>query len=114
MMRGFPAHLNTQADYDFVHQAVLAGELPADALLAAYDALLNTRQHYAFDRMLATDEPADGGEPEYCVMTEEASDGTMRRAQYRLADNPAARIYQLGFTAAEIEARKKEIMNAQL
>ena len=63
-MRGFPTHLNTRADYDLVHAAVLAGELPADKLVAAYNALLNTRQHYVFDRTLAANEPADGEEPE--------------------------------------------------
>jgi len=67
-MRGFPSYLNTRADYDLVHEAVLAGELPVDKLLAVYDALLNTRQHYVFDRTLAADEPADGDEPEYRLM----------------------------------------------
>ncbi len=114
MMRGFPSHLNTRADYDFVHEAVLAGELPADKLLAAYDALLNTRRHYVFDRILATDEPADGEEPEYRVMVEEQEGGTMQRTQYKLVDNPGARLYQLGFTVTEIETRKEEIINADL
>ena len=113
-MRGFPAHLNTRADYDFVHEAVLAGELPADKLLAAYDALLNTRRHYVFDRTLATDEPADGDEPGCRVMVEELEDGTAYRAQYKLVDNPGARLYQLGFTVAEVEILKEEIANGEL
>lgn len=113
-MRGFPAHLNTRADYDFVHEAVLAGELPADKLLAAYDALLNTRQHYVFDRALAANEPSDGDEPGYRVMTEEREDGTTQRTQYKLVDNPGARLYQLGFSVADIEALKEEIAGAQL
>jgi len=113
-MRGFPKHLNTREDYDLVHAAVLAGELPADKLLAAYDALLNTRQHYVFDRTLAADEPADGEEPEYRVMVEEQEGGTMQRTQYKLVDNPDARLCQLGFTVTEIEAFKGEIINAEI
>ena len=110
-MRGFPTHINTRADYDLVHDAALAGELPADKLLAAYDALLNTRQHYVFDRALAADEPADGNEPGYRVMVEGPEDGTTQRTQYKLVDNPNARLYQLGFTVSEIEALKEEIAN---
>lgn len=111
-MRGFPKHLNTREDYDLVHAAVLAGELPADKLLAAYDALLNTRQHYVFDRTLAADEPADGNKPGYRVMAEGPENGTTQRTQYKLVDNPDARLYQLGFAVADIEALEEEIINA--
>lgn len=111
-MRGFPTHLNTRADYELVHDAALAGELPTDKLLTAYDALLNTRLHYVFDRLLATDEPADGAEPEYRVMAEKLEDGTTQRTQYKLVDNPDARLYQLGFAVADIEALEEEIINA--
>ena len=32
----------------------------------------------------------------------------MQRTQYKLVDNPGARLYQLGFTVTEIETRKEE------
>jgi len=39
------------------------------------------------------------------------ADGTTQRTQYKLVDNPDARLYQLGFSVADIEALKEEIAN---
>lgn len=108
-MHGFPKHLNTKADFDTVHQLVLSGELPAQPLIEAYRALLNTRQHYVFERWLGADEAPPGPEPQYRVMEQER-DGKMQRALYRLVDDPNARIRQLGFSVAEVEARMAEVM----
>lgn len=110
-MRGFPAHLNTKQDYLSVHQLVLAGELPREELIAHYDALLNTRHEYVFNRLLAHGEEPDGPEPIYRVMEEENADGSTVRAQYKLVENPDARLFRLGFSVEEVGSLIEEVEN---
>jgi hypothetical protein len=98
-MIGFPKHLNSRQDYEnIVRDFGYCLEVKA-----AYQALLNTDKHYVFDRELAVGKQPDGPEPEYKVMSEELPDGTVKRVQYRLVDNPNSKLKQLGFTIEEVE-----------
>lgn len=98
-MYGFPKHLNSRVDYEnIVRDFGYCSEVKA-----AYQALLNTDKHYIFDRVLATGEQPDGPEPEYRVMEERMPDGTIKRVQFKLIDNPNSKLKQLGFARHEVE-----------
>lgn len=98
-MIGFPKHLNSKQDYE----NIVKDFGYCDEVKAAYQALLATNKHYVFDRELTDGEEPDGSEPEYKVMSEELPDGTVKRVQYRLVDNPNSKLKQLGFTIEEVE-----------
>lgn len=98
-MYGFPKHLNSRADYEnIVRDYGYCAEVKA-----AYQALLNTDRHYIFDRELTAGEQPDGLEPEYRVTEEYMPDGTIKRVQFKLIDNPNSKLKQLGFARQEIE-----------
>lgn len=98
-MHGFPKYLNSRADYEnIIRDFGYTGEVKQ-----AYQALLNTACHYVFDRELASGEDPDGPEPEYRVMEEQMPDGTIKRIQFKLVDDPDSKLKQLGFTRQEVE-----------
>lgn len=98
-MKGFPRVLNSKEDY----QNVVNDFGCIEKVKKAYQGLLNTAEHYVFDRELGTDESPDGQEPEYKVMEEKQEDGSITRNQYKLVENPNGRIFKLGFTKMEIQ-----------
>lgn len=104
-MYGVPKVLATRADFERVHHMALSGECAPEQALAQWRGLLDGRLAYEHDRVLADGEAPDGAEPEYRVLEEEREDGSVERVQYRLVDQPHARIYRLGFSIAEVEAR---------
>ena len=96
-MVGFPKHLNSRQDYEnIVKDFGYCLEVKA-----AYQALLNTDKHYVRDRELGDDEQPDGSEPKYRVLNE-GQNGTTKRVQYKLVDNPNSKLKQLGFTPEEV------------
>lgn len=111
-MINIPDYLQTRQDFDNLHSRIVVGKSrPRKAeLLKEYQALLNGRKEYFYDRDLDADEDPDGAEPEYRVVSG-IDDETQQefRKQYRLQDNPSARIVKLGFTAVEIEQRINEL-----
>ena len=110
-MIGIPLILKTREDYERLHAAALAGEMqPVQiATLRGRWASLLERYHYVRDRELLAAEAADGPEPDYRVITENAADDTELRVQYRREEDASARIHAVGFTVAEVEAAITEL-----
>lgn len=98
-MQGFPKNPNSRTDY----QNIINDFGYSSEVKQAYQALLNTDHHYVFDRELASGEDPDGPEPEYRVMEEQMPDGTIKRIQFKLVDDPDSKLKQLGFTRQEVE-----------
>lgn len=108
-MHGMPKRLNTKADFERVHALTKAGKIPVKEMIKQWNGLYNSRNKYAFDRTLSEDENPDGGEPDYRVMTEEREDGTVLRQQFKLEENPSGRIFKLGYTVNEVQAKLTEL-----
>ena len=107
-MRGFPEILKTKQDFLNCEQLVSEGKLPAEKLANAYEALLNTRQHYVFDIQLDSEKDRTGPAKDYIVMPNERAQeeaGEKAFSQLKLVVNPNSKIKRLGFTV--IEAEKK-------
>jgi hypothetical protein len=102
-MYGYPKLIATRHDVD-VLMGYLGSEWATEENkakgVAFFRGLIASARAYVFDRMLAEGEAAAGPLPEYIVLVQE--DGTRR--QERLVDDPAGRIYRLGYTVAEVEA----------
>ena len=102
-MRGLPTTIRTRGDAENM-MALLDTEMATPERIRwgiqTLNGLLDTRQHYEFDRVLADGEDPDGPEPDYRVVTDE--DG--ERRQNKLTDDPNGRIYRLGLTDAEVNA----------
>ncbi len=111
-MINMPDYLQTRQDFDNLHGRIISGKSkPRKAeLIREYQALLNGQKMYFYDRDLGQEEEPDGPEPEYRVVSG-VDDETQQefRKQYRLQDNPAARIIKLGFTSEEVEQRITEL-----
>lgn len=101
-MYGYPKTIATKHDVDvmmsYLGSKWATGENKVRGL-SFLNGLIDGRKSYVFDKVLADGETPTGGAPDYLVLTQE--DGTRR--QMKLADDPAARIYRMGYTVAEIE-----------
>jgi hypothetical protein len=104
-MHGFPRKLATRHDYERLHAAAVDGQANRVEMLRRWRSLLATRQHYVFDRTLATEEQPDGTEPEYRVLDDDEGE----RSQFRLTDAPNALITRLGYSAADVEMKITEL-----
>jgi len=104
-MYGFPKRLKTQIDYERCHGEALQGSFGRGTMIATWQALLDSRYKYTFDRILSESEEPDGSEPEYKVLEDE--DGSRR--QYILAKDAQARIYKLGFSETMVNSRISEL-----
>ena len=113
-MRGFPKNaLMTRDDFDLLQQRAVDGDLSQaqmDKLKRAWQALLNGRNKYVFDRELADGENPDGGEPDYRVIeSEDEATGDIVRRQYRLEADTACRMAELGLSASEVTGKIDEL-----
>lgn len=96
-MRGFPKHLNTREDYEYV-----AERYPVEAR-TQYQALLNNRKTWLPVGSLKTGEK--GVESKNLRMVEMCDElgKTVDRVQEEYKDDPNALIARLGFTVKEVE-----------
>jgi len=98
-MKGFPKKLNSKEDY----QNIIDDFGYTDEIKRAYQALLDTDNHYVFDKELASESDRTGPAPDYKVLKEKEMDGTEKIMQYELIDNPNSKLKELGFTVSEVE-----------
>jgi len=88
-MRGFPKHLNTRFDYEYVKN-----EFPASQWKPAWQGLLDTRFSWL---------PATGKETAETPLRDVEADGQVV-GQEAWVEDPNAKIFRLGFTVAEVAA----------
>jgi len=96
-MRGFPKHLNTKQD--FIN---LKTQYPAETK-AALQTLLDDRMQWLKTADLDESDPGLEDETHKIVIDTDESDNEIRY-QYEYMEDPAARIFHLGFTVEEAEA----------
>jgi len=102
-MVGYPKHLNSRADYDYVRQ-----NFPAEQWLPSYKSLLTNTEEWFFTKNLNS--KAEGIEDDthkIIVNTTTAAEGeeaVETYAQYELRVNENAKIFRMGFTVQEVEA----------
>lgn len=108
-MHGLPAILKTRDDFEHALGEAKQGRLSPSAVRAHFQGLLDTQQHYVFDRVLAAAEPADGAGPAFVVHEEQNTDGTTTRRQFRLMPDPNSRLHKVGYTASEVQQKLTEL-----
>jgi hypothetical protein len=101
-MQGIPKILQTREDFDLTLALARAGEAHKPAVAKHFAGLAESARHYVFDKILAAQEPPTASMPAYCVI--EASEQDPARRQLKLAVDPQARIFALGYTLAEVES----------
>jgi len=101
-MQGIPKILQTREDFDLTLALARAGEVHKPTVAKHFAGLIESAHHYVFDKTLTAQEPPTGPMPAYCVI--EASEQDPERRQLKLAVDPQARIFGLGYTLAEVES----------
>lgn len=101
-MQGIPKILQTREDFDLMLALARAGEAGKPAVAKQFAGLVASAHHYVFDKTLTAQEQAAGAMPDYCVT--EATEQDPMRHQLKLAVDPQARIFGLGYTLAEVES----------
>lgn len=113
-MRGVPKNaLMTRNDFELLQQRARDGELrprQVEELKSRWQALLNGRLVYVFDRELTDTENPDGSEPDYRVVEDyDESTGETIRKQFKLVDDSTCRMAKLGYTEADVDAMIDEL-----
>lgn len=101
-MQKIPKILQTRADFDLALSLARSGSESKSVVARHFAGLVESAQHYAFDRVLAAAEAPDGALPIYCVT--EASDQDPVRRQLKRVVDPDARLFALGYTLPEVQA----------
>lgn len=109
-MRGVPKNsLKTKSDYETCQSMALDGSLRSvdvARLRRYWQALIDGRYVMVKDRVLDTDEQADGEEPEYRILTDEE---TQDRVQYKREEDAEAKIFRLGYSVEDVEGKLDEL-----
>ncbi len=96
-MVGYPAHLNTKADYEYVRKHFGETEWRPD-----WQALLDTKDAWLMTAKLSALEPGVMDETHKVVV--ETIEGVVERYQYEFKEDPNELIFRKGFTVAEVVA----------
>lgn len=99
-MQGIPKILQTRDDFDSALNLARSGDAPRVTVAKHFAGLAESAQHYVFDKSLAAEEPPTGPMPDYCVI--EASEQDPVRRQLKLSTDLQARLFELGYTLAEV------------
>jgi len=100
-MVGYPKHLNTREDYDFV-----VANFSKEEYLRDFQDLLDSRYDYKFDHYLEENESVDIMNPIYKIVMESTDNPNQlpKRALYVKTDVEGNRMEQLGYTEEEVLA----------
>ncbi len=98
-MIGYPKNLNTKEDYEYVRK-----NFPKDEWTPAFQDLLDTVNEWFNLGALADGET--GTVDDTHKVTEDRREDTdvVTRTQWEYKENPDAKIFQLGYTVAEVKA----------
>lgn len=100
-MKGYPKHLNTREDYEYVR-----ANFPRKKWEKDFKNLLNTEAWYAvgtYDTKEGLAEDATH-KVEGSTTTNENGEEVTTYGYYELKDNPLAKIYRIGYTKEEVQA----------
>lgn len=101
-MRGYPKHLNTKADYEFVKNDPYCKQFAAD-LKAEQQRLLDSRLVWETTKELAKE--ADGTtDATHRVIAETDEEGNTKYIQQAKIEDPKAKMFRLGLTKIELES----------
>jgi len=107
-MIGVPKHYNTASDLENAHSLALDGQLPPEPIKRAWQALLGTQRKYVFHKTLASEDDRTGPEPDYRVLAEQG-ESEDEIHEFELVNDPHGRIFKLGYTADEVQAKIEEL-----
>lgn len=97
-MVGFPKHLNTEADYEYVRT-----HFPAAEWRPHWQALLDEKDAWLMTALLA--EGDDGVVDEtHKVVEVEGDAGVVQRYQYEFKEDPNCKLFRVGLTANRIRS----------
>jgi len=98
-MIGYPSHLNTREDYDYV-----VANFPKEQYVQDFQNLLDTRYDFKFDHYLEDDETVTLDGDHRIIMEEVEGSKTPKRALYVKYYVENNRMVQLGYTEEEVLA----------
>jgi len=98
-MRGFPKHLNTRADYEYVRAA-----FPPEQWRPAFQRLLDERWSWLpCGPLSASDQGVTDQSHRVVEIYDDAGRTLVSRVQEEYREDPNAVIFRLGFTVEEVE-----------
>lgn len=99
-MVGFPKHLNTKEDYEYVR-----ANFPKAEWEGHFQALLDNMNDWFFDRYLEDGETGVTDSTHKIIEEQSTTEGeTAKRAQYIYRYNPTCTLASIGYTEAEVRA----------
>ena len=96
-MRGFPKHLNTRSDYEYVRT-----HFPCEKWEPYFKALLDTAYSWFFVGTLENESDGINDETHKVVTHQDVLHGE-QRIQYEWKKNPQAKIFEIGYTEDEVK-----------
>lgn len=90
-MRGFPKHLNSKEDYEFIK-----AHFPKEQWKPAFELLLKSRKEW-----FNLGETTEGVNDETHKVVEDKENG--KKYQFELKDNPSCTMYRIGYTEEEVK-----------
>jgi len=100
-MKGYPSHLNSKADYEYVK-----ANFP-DKWKAEYQALLDDLYAWFFTGTLDSKNAGVEDDTHKIVEEKKMDSDEVIYQQYELKESPTAKLFQLGFTVEELKAALK-------
>lgn len=95
-MKGYPKHLNTKADYEYVRQ-----NFPRFAWKKDFEDLLTSSKDWVNMGEITGDCVTD--DTHKVVTDAEMDSGEKKSYQFELKENPTAKIFRIGYTVDEVE-----------
>lgn len=99
-MIGYPKHLNTKYDYEYVKE-----NFPKSNWESDFQALLDSQYEWFFVKYLTENEEGISDDTHKVVEEEKTEENSeVKRMQYEYRHNPDCLLCRLGFTEEEVKA----------
>lgn len=95
-MKGYPKHLNTKEDYEYVRH-----NFPKEVWEDDFKNLLDTQYDWFFEKELAENE--EGLTDTTHKVVENEQDDKVTRSQYKWDYNPFCKLARIGYTEQEVQ-----------
>lgn len=97
-MKGYPKHLNTKADYEYVMV-----NFPTEQWLPDFQKLLDSYQQWVTTGTVESEEAGVTDDTHRVISEQSEDNSTTTYYQQELQQNPTAKIFRLGYTVSEVE-----------